>query len=180
MQMVINSIFVLGMVCWLWGFNSCSSLVIMLTEIGAAVCILDMHHQDVSTNDVRGLARLVQVDPSGCFYEITLAGFPEGTYPVSIREGGDLSQGSKSAGGVYKQLGQINIGKDGRGQLIGETESLDIWDIIGRSISVGDQLVGVIARSAGIWENSKRVCSCTGRELWAEHQEMMKEMGPVL
>jgi copper chaperone for superoxide dismutase len=32
-------------------------------------------------------------------------------------------------------------------------------------------LTGVIARSAGTWENDKTICSCTGKTLWEERKE---------
>lgn len=53
---------------------------------------------------------------------------------------------------------------------------LSINDLIGRSVVVSrykdkvadDALCGVIARSAGVWENLKQVCSCTGKSVWEE------------
>ena len=54
--------------------------------------------------------------------------------------------------------------------------------MIGRSIVVSrkteqfdkedpDTLVGVIARSAGVWDNDKTVCSCSGKTVWEERTE---------
>ena len=34
-----------------------------------------------------------------------------------------------------------------------------------------DTVVGVIARSAGVWDNDKTVCSCTGKTLWEERRD---------
>lgn len=34
-----------------------------------------------------------------------------------------------------------------------------------------DTLVGVVARSAGVWENDKTVCSCSGKTVWEEREE---------
>jgi copper chaperone for superoxide dismutase len=34
-------------------------------------------------------------------------------------------------------------------------------------------LVGVIARSAGVWDNDKMVCSCSGKNVWQERQEQV-------
>ena len=31
---------------------------------------------------------------------------------------------------------------------------------------------GIIARSAGLFENEKRVCACTGKTLWEEREEI--------
>ena len=32
--------------------------------------------------------------------------------------------------------------------------------------------VGVVARSAGAWENEKVVCACSGKTVWEEREEM--------
>ena len=34
-----------------------------------------------------------------------------------------------------------------------------------------DTVVGIIARSAGMWDNDKTVCSCTGKTLWEERKD---------
>lgn len=34
-------------------------------------------------------------------------------------------------------------------------------------------LVGVIARSAGVWDNDKTVCSCSGKTVWEERTEQV-------
>ncbi|MCJ1464177.1 copper chaperone [Pseudocyphellaria aurata] len=36
-------------------------------------------------------------------------------------------------------------------------------------------VVGVVARSAGAWENSKVVCSCSGKTVWEEREEMVSK-----
>jgi copper chaperone for superoxide dismutase len=49
-----------------------------------------------------------------------------------------------------------------------------VWDIIGRSLAVHDGGVAgaaggaaaVLARSAGVGENLKRVCQCDGTVIW--------------
>jgi copper chaperone for superoxide dismutase len=38
-----------------------------------------------------------------------------------------------------------------------------------------DTLVGVIARSAGVWDNDKTVCSCSGKTLWEERKDEVKK-----
>jgi copper chaperone for superoxide dismutase len=61
-----------------------------------------------------------------------------------------------------------------------------IWELIGRSMVVSksrdgpckredpDTLVGVIARSAGVWDNDKMVCSCSGKNVWQEREEQVQ------
>jgi copper chaperone for superoxide dismutase len=63
---------------------------------------------------------------------------------------------------------------------------VQIWELIGRSIVVSksqegkfssedpDTVVGVIARSAGVWDNDKTVCSCTGKTVWEERKEQVQ------
>lgn len=75
---------------------------------------------------------------------------------------------------------------------------LKVWDTIGRAVVVhanaddlgrtdhpqskttgnaGDRVAcGVIARSAGLFQNDKRVCNCTGNTLWEEERYFQEEM----
>lgn len=34
-------------------------------------------------------------------------------------------------------------------------------------------VLGVVARSAGVWENEKVVCACSGKTVWEEREEMV-------
>lgn len=38
-----------------------------------------------------------------------------------------------------------------------------------------DTIVGVIARSAGVWDNEKMVCSCSGKNVWEERKEQVSK-----
>ncbi|TPX37675.1 hypothetical protein SmJEL517_g00710 [Synchytrium microbalum] len=118
-------------------------------------------------HDNRGLARLVQVDDDTCMVDITCEGLEAGKiHSVNIRECGDISRGALSTGEVYVSLGQMNVDDQGRGDLVAESR-LKIWDVVGRSIVVepverplavahADSVCGIIARSAGLFENVKR------------------------
>ena len=145
---------------------------------------------------VRGLTRMVQVNESTTLFDLTIKGLHPGKYWASIREYGDIADGAASVGGIWDNcaetrqtgdprlgiLGQIMIGNDGQGSVLLH-KSLQIWEIIGRSLMIsqalegpqqtGDvnTLVGVIARSAGVWENEKTVCSCSGKTMWEERKE---------
>ncbi|KAJ1648156.1 copper chaperone [Coemansia erecta] len=87
-------------------------------------------------------------------------------------------------------LGNLEI-RDGWGEMTFETERFKVWEIIGRSMVVcanaddlgkgsGSKkadggsgpgiLAGVVARSAGLFENEKLVCACSGNTLWAEQR----------
>ena len=143
----------------------------------AAVCILETHAPNIS-DPVRGLVRMVQVSPSVIILDITVRGFAQGKYNVTIRERGDISRGAASTGGVWEgsrgTLGKLEVDSAGVSGVLVDKE-IAIWELIGRSIVVSREisprdgefeeaaandeytLVGVIARSAGVWENDKTV-----------------------
>jgi len=96
------------------------------------------------------------------------------------------------------ELGVVDVGGDGVGGAFIE-RPVSIWELVGRGVVVArvgglalhgrreeqmpvhqeekldrndkDTLVGVIARSAGVWDNDKTVCSCSGKTVWEERQE---------
>ena len=160
----------------------------------AGVCILETHAPGVG-DPVRGLARMVQVADSRTLVDLTIRGLPTGVYHATVRENGDISEGASSTGGIWDAiktmagfpqqrgvLGTIQVGNDKRGSVFLE-QPISIWEVIGRSMVVSqsadgpfsrddpDTLVGVIARSAGVWDNEKQVCSCSGKNLWQEREE---------
>ncbi|KAK6497360.1 copper chaperone, variant 2 [Arthrobotrys musiformis] len=162
----------------------------LTNTLGAAVCILETHAPGV-VNPVRGLARLVQVGTEFTIIDISLRGLAPGIYQASIRQNGDISRGAASTGGAWEEdtkggeargkLGQIEVSNEGSGAIIIDV-GIAIWELIGRSMVLssstegfqqGDEatLVGVIARSAGVWENDKVVCSCSGKTVWEERVE---------
>ena len=80
------------------------------------------------------------------------------------------------------ELGSLIVENDGRGELVGEVE-WRVWEMVGRGLVVQPQIgerrdeyetvVGVVARSAGMWENEKVVCGCSGKTVWEEREEMV-------
>lgn len=96
----------------------------------------------------------------------------------------DPKEGALKPRGV---LGTVQVGKDGFGSVFLD-RPLQIWELIGRAVVVSkqhegkeaytndeDTLVGVIARSAGVWDNDKTVCSCSGKTLWEERKDEVKK-----
>ncbi len=87
-------------------------------------------------------------------------------------------------------LGNLKVGESGSADLHIYSEKLKVFDIIGRSVVVSGTngkryhessavlmndsncwcrlMCGVIARSAGLFQNSKRLCSCDGVTIWDE------------
>ncbi|XP_072279143.1 copper chaperone for superoxide dismutase isoform X2 [Pyxicephalus adspersus] len=87
-------------------------------------------------------------------------------------------------------LGNILVNDDGRAAFRMENKRVKVWDVIGRSLVVDegkDDLgrgnhplskttgnsgkglaCGIIARSAGLFENPKQICMCDGVTIWEE------------
>ncbi|KAK0099858.1 copper chaperone [Cadophora gregata] len=164
----------------------------------AAVCILETHSTTVS-DKVKGLARMVQVSPDLTLIDLTIRGLSPGSYWATVRETGDISNGAISTRGIWTDpkegalkprgfLGTVQVGKDGVGSVFLD-KPIQIWEMIGRGMVVSkqhegdckfekndaDTLVGVIARSAGVWDNDKTVCSCSGKTLWEERKDEVKK-----
>ncbi|KAI5852934.1 superoxide dismutase [Morchella snyderi] len=160
----------------------------------AAVAILETHTPGIA-DPVRGLVRMVQVSAKLTILDLTIRGLSPGTYHATVRATGDISQGAASTGGIWEeekakdnepsrgQLGSVEVGLTGIGTVLLD-KPVEVWEIIGRSIVVSrhkeegkftkndpDTIVGVIARSAGVWENEKTVCSCSGKNIWEERKE---------
>ncbi|XP_041635570.1 copper chaperone for superoxide dismutase-like [Cheilinus undulatus] len=96
-------------------------------------------------------------------------------------------------------LGNVVAGPDGRASFRLEDSQLKVWDIIGRSLVVdageddlgrgshplstqtgnsGERLAcGIIARSAGLFQNTKKICACDGVTLWEERDRPIAGKG---
>ncbi|OMP84207.1 Superoxide dismutase 1 copper chaperone, partial [Diplodia seriata] len=166
------------------------------TSNSAAVCILESHNPTIE-NKVRGLVRMVQVASNLTIVDLSIRGLSPGTYHATVRERGDISEGPESTGGIWEAVrakqdgkpargvfGTVQVNKGGVGSVFLD-RPIEIWELIGRSIVVSrqqdgqfdkndaDTLVGVIARSAGVWDNDKTVCSCSGKTVWEERKEQV-------
>ncbi|KAK2612198.1 copper chaperone [Conoideocrella luteorostrata] len=171
------------------------------TSDSAAVSILEtfvdkmQRNEDDGDREVRGLARIVQVNQGMSLVDLTVRGVAPGKYRASIREYGDLSNGATSTGPVWSGgetdskgfLETVEVGQDGRGGTFID-HPFQIWELIGRAMVLTKQdegagslindentVVGVIARSAGVWDNDKTVCSCTGKTLWEERKDEVRK-----
>lgn len=82
-------------------------------------------------------------------------------------------------------LGNVVIDNEGKGSLIDQV-GWRVEEMFGRGVLVQkvggtdraetrneDTVVGVVARSAGVWENDKMICSCSGKTVWEERAEMV-------
>ncbi|KAH8432195.1 copper chaperone [Aspergillus melleus] len=97
--------------------------------------------------------------------------------------GAETTTATKEPRGIF---GRVDVDDKGRGNVFLD-RPVAIWEMIGRSMVVSktkegpfrmddaDTLVGVIARSAGVWDNDKMVCSCSGKNVWQERQEQVAQ-----
>ncbi|CAH1979715.1 unnamed protein product [Acanthoscelides obtectus] len=146
----------------------------------AAVSILE-----AGDKSVQGVVRFVQVSPKSCLIDGTLDGLKPGPHHVYVHECGDISQGCTSVGDVfnppheqkqrtYGDIGQMSASEDGRAAFRIEDDVINVPDIIGRSLVVTDGegkkrlACGIIARSAGLFQNPKTICACDGVTIWDE------------
>ncbi|XP_023172631.1 copper chaperone for superoxide dismutase [Drosophila hydei] len=96
-------------------------------------------------------------------------------------------------------LGNIRADETGRATFRFVDPALDMWDIIGRAVVItanaddlgcgsnpqsridgnsGERIAcGIIARSAGILQNFKRICACDGVTLWDERNKPLAGKG---
>lgn len=96
-------------------------------------------------------------------------------------------------------LGNIKVDNDGRAQFRFVDKILKVWDVVGRTVVVtadkddlgkgstkqstidgnsGKRLgCGIIARSAGLFENTKKICACDGVSLWDERNKPLAGPG---
>lgn len=155
----------------------------------AAVAILETATFTESTKNVKGLARMVAVGPNKLIIDLTISGISQpGIYYPSIRSTGNITFQGLLRSKPFKQLDPISVSSnsDGvqQGQAFLKVDGLSIPEIIGRGFAVSKEktcfkdddrsLVGVIARSAGVWLNDKEVCSCTGKNIWQERKDALK------
>ncbi|KAB1217138.1 Copper chaperone for superoxide dismutase, chloroplastic/cytosolic [Morella rubra] len=136
--------------------------------------------------DVFGVARLAQVNMELARIEASFSGLSPGKHGWSINEFGDLTRGASSTGKVFNpidganaekpvgDLGTLDVDEKGEAFFSGLKEKLRIADLIGRSIVIyGTEdksdpgvTAAVIARSAGVGENYKKLCTCDGTTIW--------------
>ncbi|KAK4435204.1 Copper chaperone for superoxide dismutase, chloroplastic/cytosolic [Sesamum alatum] len=131
-----------------------------------------------------GVVRLAQVNMELARIEANFSGLPPGKHGWSINEFGDLTRGAASTGKVFNptkdekeplgDLGTLEVDEKGEAFFSGVKEKLRVGDLIGRSIVVygtedkSDEGIAaaVVARSAGVGENYKKLCTCDGTTIW--------------
>ncbi|KAG5878999.1 hypothetical protein JTB14_017409 [Gonioctena quinquepunctata] len=150
----------------------------------AAVSILE-----ACNGNIQGVIRFIQATPKTCIIDGTIDGLNPGPRHIFIHECGDISAGCDNVGDVfnpegtakgqvYGDLGTVNADYAKRAVFHLENTLVKVSDIIGRSFVVTDESgdrqnwkklgCGIIARSAGLFENPKSICACDGTTIWDE------------
>ncbi|KAL9258695.1 Copper chaperone for superoxide dismutase, chloroplastic/cytosolic-like protein [Drosera capensis] len=136
--------------------------------------------------NIFGVVRVAQVNMELARIEANFSGLSPGKHGWSINNYGDLTRGAASTGKVYNptsvgneteplgDLGTLDADEKGEAFFSGTKQSLQVVDIIGRAIAVygtedksdSGVAAAVIARSAGVGENYKKLCTCDGMTIW--------------
>ncbi|XP_027335010.1 copper chaperone for superoxide dismutase, chloroplastic/cytosolic isoform X3 [Abrus precatorius] len=136
--------------------------------------------------DIFGVVRLAQVNMELARIEASFSGLSPGKHGWSINEFGDLTRGAASTGKTFNpineenskeplgDLGTLDANEKGEALYTGVKEKLRVADLIGRSVviyatedkSKPGIAAAVVARSAGVGENYKRLCTCDGTTIW--------------
>jgi len=104
-------------------------------------------------------------------------------YNPNLSSHGDRTNIDRRVG----DLGNIEVDVNGSSNLRYEDNLIRVWDIIGRSVVLHekeDELIsenhgnsgkgiawGIIARSSGLFQNDKKVCTCSGKTIWEERED---------
>ena len=165
-------------------FSSGPKGVVRLTQVDSEQCVIEGTIDGLSPGQ-HGLAIHEAGDTSmGC---ASLGGHynPRGT-----RHGSPVNdQDHRHVG----DLGNVVANKEGRAKFRLVDSLVKVWDVIGRSVVVSsgpDDLgtgptlasldtgncgegvaCGVIARSAGLGQNDKKICACDGVTIWEERDK---------
>ncbi|CAH8389020.1 unnamed protein product [Eruca vesicaria subsp. sativa] len=137
--------------------------------------------------DIFGVVRFAQVSMELARIEANFTGLSPGKHSWCINEYGDLTNGAATTGNLYNpfqdnthteplgDLGTLEADQSGEAFYTGKKEKLKVADLIGRAVVVyktedknsGPGLTAaVIARSAGVGENYKKLCTCDGTVIW--------------
>ncbi|KER22326.1 hypothetical protein T265_09569 [Opisthorchis viverrini] len=145
-------------------------------DFGSGVAVLS------EGGKVCGICRLFQPSDETLLVDASADGlFPEHQILMAIHSFGDISNDAMSCGEILTttegtaQLGTVQADSDGHASWLVENTTLKLWNLIGRSVVLHDLTAssriacGIIARSANIFSNPKKVCACSGRTMWEEH-----------
>ncbi|KAK4802875.1 hypothetical protein SAY86_001078 [Trapa natans] len=136
--------------------------------------------------EIFGVVRFAQVSMELARIEANFSGLSAGKHAWSINEFGDLTRGAASTGNLFNpkiegivntplgDLGTLEADEKKEAIFTGVKQNLRVADLIGRSVvlyqtedtSEAGIEAAVIARSAGVGENYKKLCTCDGTIIW--------------
>lgn len=149
----------------------------VLTGFGGQSCVSIIDTGKLKS--LKGVIRFCSVTKSGsgCVIDGVVDGLePNRRHVINVHECGDISNGCESVGDVFepskKIQKEITVDQDGRASFRLQDDNLTVSDLIGRSVVISQNTerlgCGIIARSAGIFQNYKKICACDGVTLWDE------------
>ncbi|CAI5460949.1 unnamed protein product [Closterium sp. Yama58-4] len=138
---------------------------------------------------IHGVVRFAQVSMEEVRVEAQFDGLsPSTAHAWAVNEYGDLTRGADSTGRCYPgeassaaaadgpagDLGVLQVDDKGHASYAAPSTRLKVWDLIGRAVAVYEGAdrsssgvaAAVIARSAGVGQNHKSLCSCDGTIIW--------------
>lgn len=135
----------------------------------------------------KGTVRFVQVNEDTILAEATLDGLSPGEHAICVHASGDITRGIASVGDVYEDsvgvVGVVVADAAGSAKMPSTilNSKLKVWDIIGRSVGVHASrtpaveggIAAVLARSAGVGENHKKLCQCDGTVIWEAGEDFL-------
>lgn len=114
------------------------------------------------TDKSEAIIRFIQLDQKQLLIDGSFIRLPNnGDYTIKIHHYGDLTDPPISCGKVFFSLNSQNF--NGEFHSFHQTHDLQVQDLIGKSIILYKEEAiawSVIARSAGTFENEKKVCRC--------------------
>ncbi|PKI40447.1 hypothetical protein CRG98_039171 [Punica granatum] len=124
--------------------------------------------------DIFGVVRFAQLNIELARIEADFSGLSPGAHGWSINEFDDLKRGAASTGDVFNPEAEGTMEKKGEAFFLGVKKNLRVADLIGQSVvlyrtedkSEAGIEAAVIARSAGVGENYKKLCTCDGTIIW--------------
>ncbi|KAJ6633607.1 Copper chaperone for superoxide dismutase [Pseudolycoriella hygida] len=163
----------------------------VLTGFGGKSCVSIVSSDKV--NETKGVIRFCAVSDasnSGCVIDGAVDGLtPNSKLEINVHEYGDVSSGCESVGNIFEQSSYTDkeVSSDANGALSFRLldQHLNVSDLIGRSVVISNAdskerlACGIIARSAGIFENYKKICACDGVTLWEERDKTLAGKGKI-
>uniref|UniRef100_A0A4W5PPZ9 Copper chaperone for superoxide dismutase n=1 Tax=Hucho hucho TaxID=62062 RepID=A0A4W5PPZ9_9TELE len=150
-------------------------------DLGAAVAMIG------GSGPVQGVVWFRQLSEERCLIDGTIDGLEPGAHGFHVHTLGDLTQDCQSCGEHYNPYGRQHGASQDPDRHVGDLGNIVagpddlVWDVIGRSLVVdnsGQRLAcGIIARSAGLFQNAKQICACDGVTLWEERDRPLAGTG---